>query len=282
MDKVRTVEIFQVDAFARTPFRGNPAAVCLLTEAMPDSRLQAIAAEMNLSETAFAQPRRGSNYEPGNNEFYLRWFTPLVEVPLCGHATLATAKILFDEVGITADSLLFETKSGLLTARRYGGGASLDFPADEPVAVAPPQDIMAALGLSTCAQAMVGRQTQKLVLQVAKPADVFDLRPDFRRLRAAHCPFPIKGVGVTAYDGEQYDFVSRYFNPWAGVDEDPVTGSVHTLLATFWRQRLGKEELKAFQASPRGGELLLRPIADGRVELSGEAVIVLRGELLLD
>lgn len=278
--EAKHLPLYQVDAFTERRFCGNPAAVCLLTEPLADEVLRSIAAEMNLSETAFLTPLDG-DYSPRARAFRLRWFTPLVEVPLCGHATLATTKVLFDELGIEADAVSYTTLSGILKARRDAGGIALDFPLDEPVSVPPVPELLAALGITDYEQIVLGKTTRKLVVQVADAAAVSALNPDFGRLRSLAVPWGIKGVGVTAPAGPKYDFISRYFNPWAGVDEDPVTGSVHTLLARFWADKLDKTELRAYQASARGGEILLRLIPSGRVELVGQATIIFRGQLVL-
>lgn len=278
---MRRIELYQVDAFTDKPFGGNPAAVCLVTGQLEDGLLQSIAAEMNLSETAFVQPVGHGSFSIDNRRFKLRWFTPVLEVQLCGHATLATAKVLFEEIGLKTDEIVFETLSGELIARRESEGITLDFPLDEPEAVAVPTELMSAMGLSGCQEAFLGENTRKLVLRVADPEAVKGMRPDFAGMKNATLAYGIKGVGVTAAgDGKQFDVVSRYFNPWAGVDEDPVTGSVHTVLAAYWANRLGKSELRAYQASPRGGEILLRVRGARRVELVGKAAIVLRGQLI--
>ena len=277
---MRRFELYQADAFTDKPFGGNPAAVCLVMGQLEDGLLQSIAAEMNLSETAFVQPVGDGSFSIDNRRFKLRWFTPVLEVPLCGHATLATAKVLFEESGVKTDEIVFETLSGELIARRESEGITLDFPLDEPEAAAVPTELMAAMGLSGCQEVFLGKNTRKLVLRVADPEEVKDMCPDFAGMKNTALAYGIKGVGVTAADGKHYDFVSRYFNPWAGVDEDPVTGSVHTLLAAYWAKQLGKTELRAYQASSRGGEILLRLGNAGRVELVGKAAIVLRGHLM--
>lgn len=277
-DELGRLDLYQVDAFTDKPFSGNPAAVCLLQEKLEDRCLQLIAAEMNLSETAFVQI--GAGDASAKTRFNLRWFTPLLEVPLCGHATLATAEVLFDEMGLQTEEIVFETLSGELIARRDPAGIVLDFPLDEPEAVSEPTELMAAMGLRRCSGVILGKKTRKLVFVLDNLEDIRNLRPDFAQMKKASLPYEIKGVGVTAaYDGGNSDFVSRYFNPWAGVEEDPVTGSVHTLLAAYWAEQLGRRELRAYQASARGGDILLRVREDNRVEIIGKATIVLRGQL---
>ncbi len=278
---MKTIPIFQVDAFTGEPFAGNPAAVCLLQQPYDDVFLQTVAAEMNLSETAFLL-REGERLWEETTAFSLRWFTPRVEVPLCGHATLASAAVLFDEVGVTAGAVTFRTLSGELIARRTPEGILLDFPADPPVPVAEPADALAALGLtaSDVIAAARGERTQKLLLHMRDAGTLRELAPDFPALLAAEGMRNYRGLIVTA-EGEAHDFVSRYFAPWVGIDEDPVTGSAHTVLTPYWAEQLNKRELAAYQASSRGGELVVRLREAGRVELVGQAVVVLRGDLFI-
>lgn len=263
--------LFHVDAFTDRAFAGNPAAVCVLSDEpeRQDAWLQSIAGELNLSETAFL--RRA------NSGWKLRWFTPSVEVDLCGHATLASAHVLW-EAGFAAPgtTLAFETKSGrLCAAKRADGGIELDFPAEEASASAPPSDLLAALGVESARY--TGRNRLDHLVKARDERAVRALAPDFRRLAAA-CG-PARGVIVTAEsDRPEWDFVSRYFAPAAGIDEDPVTGSAHCCLGPFWAQRLGKKELSGYQASARGGTVAVR-VGDGRVFLGGRAVTVFRGEL---
>ncbi len=267
---------YHVDAFSRLPFKGNPAAVCLMERELPDATLQAIAAELNLSETAFVQRLPGINDWRAAPAYRLRWFTPLLEVPLCGHATLAAAKVLFAEWQHPAQRLEFATLSGTLYAKREDEGIALDFPLDRPIATQASPEMLAALQLEEYESAFVGERTGKLALHVSDASAVYELQPDF--LRLGRLPF-CKGVAVTARGSEPYDMVSRYFNPWAGVNEDPVTGSVHTLLAAWWGERLKKTSLHAYQASPRGGEMRLRYAPGQRLELIGDARVVVRGKL---
>ncbi|HEX5503625.1 MAG TPA: PhzF family phenazine biosynthesis protein [Thermomicrobiales bacterium] len=258
--------ITQVDAFTATPFVGNPAAVCLLAAPRDDRWLQRVAREMNLSETAFLVRR--------DDGFDLRWFTPAVEVDLCGHATLASAHVLWEEGHLApGERARFHTRSGLLTAGREGEWIWLDFPA-EPAEPAPaPADLARALGV---APVWVGKNRFDYLVEVATEAEVRGLRPDFGLLAA----IPTRGVIVTspAASGE-YDFVSRFFGAAVGVNEDPVTGSAHCALAPFWAARLGRDELTGYQASARGGVVRVRA-RGARVEIGGQAVTVLRGELI--
>ena len=261
------LRITQVDAFTATPFGGNPAAVCLLPRPADASWMQHVAREMNLSETAFLVRREDGGFD-------LRWFTPVVEVDLCGHATLASAHALWEQQHVARDApAVFHTRSGRLSAVLRDGWIEMDFPAepDEPTPV--PDGLAAALGTEP---AYVGRNRFDYLVEVDSEETVRRLTPDSRRLRE----FDARGVIVTAPAAtEGFDFVSRFFGPRAGVDEDPVTGSAHCCLGPYWQRRLGRDTLTAWQASERGG--LVRVAVRGeRVLLSGQAVTVMRGELL--
>ncbi len=269
----KPVPIHQVDAFTDVPFRGNPAAVCLLDAARDAAWMQDVAAEMNLAETAFLW-RDADAYR-------LRWFTPAVEVPLCGHATLASAHVLFETAREKPDAeIAFETLSGRLLAAREGGWIRLDFPALPPRAepTAPPPGLMTSLGLAAARVYEVPRPNTSdgpsWLVEVASLADVLAVRPDFGALRrvSGHA------VILTARGEGDHDFVSRFFVPKAGIDEDPVTGGAHCSLAPFWSARLGREELTGFQLSLRTGIVRVRQ-RGARVHLLGQAVTVLRGEL---
>jgi PhzF family phenazine biosynthesis protein len=259
--------LFQVDAFASGPFTGNPAAVCLLDGPGDPAWMQAVAAEMNLSETAFVHARDGET-----GRFGLRWFTPTVEVDLCGHATLASAHVLWETRRLATEvAARFETRSGVLTATRAGDDVALDFPADPVVAAEPEPDLLDAIGLGH-AVASTGRIGW--VLEVADARVVRDAHPDFTRLAA----FDIAVLTARA-DDAAYDFVSRCFGPKFGIDEDPVTGSAHCALGPYWAERLGKTELTGYQASARGGVVRVTVHGD-RTVLGGRAATVTRGELV--
>ncbi len=264
------VRIIQVDAFTDRPYAGNPAAVCLLEAERPAGWMQRVAAEMNLSETAFPVP--------AGDGWRLRWFTPAAEVPLCGHATLATAHVLWTAGGVDmARELRFETASGELRANRRGGEIELDVPALAVTAVDPPAGLLEALGAGDAVEG-VHAQGDELLVHLSSAAAVRGLRPDFAALRR----LDLEGVVVTAVsDDAAFDIVSRYFAPWVGIDEDPVTGSAHCRLAPFWRHRLGRDELRAHQASKRGGALRVT-VRDDRVLLTGRAVTVLDGRLVAE
>lgn len=274
------IKIFQVDAFTSEAFKGNPAAVCILENDISDELMKNIAQEMNLSETAFVKHLKNSNIGKGNL-FSLRWFTPEVEVDLCGHATIATSKVLFDEFNIKEQYIKYETKSGLLTAKKKDEKISLDFPIDKALDFNLTQDILDAMGIRSYSKAIIGEKTRKLVIEVKDKDNIINLKPNFEILKSLKFKSDVKGIGVTCRGNEKYDFISRYFNPWAGINEDPVTGSVHTLLANYWSNKLNKMDMNAYQASNRSGEISLKLLENDRVRLSGEAVIVLRGELYL-
>jgi PhzF family phenazine biosynthesis protein len=260
------LHIVQVDAFTATPFAGNPAAVCVLPAPREDQWLQQVAREMNLSETAFLL-RRPDGFE-------LRWFTPAIEVDLCGHATLASAHVLWEDGHLAPQQTArFHTRSGLLTAERSGDWIELNFPAVPEEETAPPAGLAQALGVTPL---YVGKNRTGLLVQVATEDQVRTLQPDFAALKK----LPARGVIATSRSTQpQFDFVSRYFAPQAGIDEDPVTGSAHCCLGPFWAKHLRKEQLIAYQASARGGVVRVR-VAGDRVHLGGQAVTVLRGELL--
>ena len=260
------LSIVQADAFTDKPFAGNPAAVCVLPTPRDEAWMQNVASEMNLSETAFLVREGGG--------FHLRWFTPTIEVALCGHATLASAHVLWECGHLKpGEQARFRTLSGLLTADQRGDWIEMDFPvkADEP-ADAPPR-LGEALG---AALKYVGKNQFDYIAEVESEAVLRGLKPNFSLLSEVG----IRGVIVTARaETAGFDFVSRFFAPGAGVNEDPVTGSAHCCLAPFWAKRLGKTEFLAYQASARGGVVRVRLEGD-RVILGGQAVTVLRGELL--
>ena len=265
IESMTELPLYQLDAFTDRPFAGNPAAVCPLRAWLPDRVLQQIAMENNLSETAFLVP--------DGEDFALRWFTPALEVDLCGHATLASAQVVFDKLRPGSDSVRFETSSGTLTVRRDGEKLTMDFPAAPPQAGAVDADLLAPLGFSP-REALPIRALHgaPYVLAVyGTEAEVAGLRPRFTEMQANFI--------VTA-PGEEVDFVSRFFAPRSGVDEDPVTGSAHCTLAPFWTARLGKEKLRARQISARGGELECRVSGD-RVLLTGTCVYFLEGRIVL-
>lgn len=259
-------EIFQVDAFADRPFGGNPAGVCLLPKPADERWMQLVATEMNLSETAFLVEQ--------NDGFQLRWFTPAVEVELCGHATLASAHILWEQGVLAPDSpARFHTRSGLLSAVRKDAWIEMDFPAEPEIQADFPSDIYKAFGADA---RYVGKNRFDFLLEFDSAEIVRKMAPDFSLLRDV----AVRGFIVTSpSDKDQYDFISRFFAPAAGVDEDPVTGSAHCCLGPYWAKKLGQNELIGYQASKRGGVVKVR-VGDKRVYLCGQAITVMRATLL--
>ncbi|RPI80392.1 MAG: PhzF family phenazine biosynthesis protein [Chloroflexi bacterium] len=259
--------IYQVDAFTDRPFCGNPAGVVILDGPVEELWMRNIAREMNLSETAFLYPV--------DDGFNLRWFTPAVEVDLCGHATLASAHILYETKRLNSDAQArFHTKSGLLTAQKCGDWIELNFPAkfEEPAEI--PIGLVEALDVSPL---YVGKNQFDYLVEVVSEDAVRSIRPNFSLLKQ----LPVRGTIVTARsdEGSPYDFVSRFFAPAVGIDEDPVTGSAHTCLTPYWSAKLGKADMTAFQASERGGILMLKNLGE-RVTISGQAVTVMTGEFV--
>ena len=261
------IRIVQVDAFTNRPFAGNPAAVCVLREQKPEEWLRDVAREMNLSETAFLWPRNG--------EYDLRWLTPSVEVDLCGHATVASAHVLWEDGHLPEGrQARFHTRSGLLTADRKGDWIELDFPAKLASAVEAPAELLRGLGLEHAR--FVGKNAFDYFVEIDSEEAVRALEPNFSALRK----FSVRGIIVTARSSSaEFDFVSRFFAPGAGLDEDPVTGSAHTALGPYWGEKLGKTKMTGYQASARGGVVRVT-LAGERVLLGGQAVTVMTGELL--
>jgi PhzF family phenazine biosynthesis protein len=261
-------EIFIVDAFAERPFKGNPAGVCVLKGLRDDGWRQDVAREMNLSETAFLEKRPDGSYT-------LRWFTPAVEVDLCGHATLASAHILWESGEVAAgERAVFHTRSGILSAVKQGDWIEMDFPSEPEKNAAAPAELIGALEVEPL---YTGRNRFDYLVEVDCEETVRNLNPDMTRLKRVD----MRGVIVTSRSlSAGYDFVSRFFAPAVGVDEDPVTGSAHCCLGPYWGGKLGKKALMAYQASSRGGILRVGLQGD-RVLIGGQAVTVLRAELVL-
>lgn len=253
------INVYQVDAFANKPFEGNPAAICPLEEWLPEQTMQALAAENNLSETAFFVAEEGG--------FGLRWFTPQTEVDLCGHATLAAAYVLFEELGYQGEELRFSTKSGTLSVERNGDSLRMDFPAQPPKPFELPTQLVEAFAA-----------TPEDCLKFADIVAVFssedmvrNAAPDMMLLEQLDC----RGIIITA-EAKEYDFIARWFGPRTGIEEDPVTGSAFTQLVPYWANRLGRSEFRAKQVSARGGEVSCELLGD-RVLISGKAVLFMRG-----
>ena len=256
------IPIYQIDAFTSCVFAGNPAAICPLEEWLPDEQMQSIAAENNLAETAFFVTR--------GDGFDLRWFTPMVEVDLCGHATLASAFVLFEKLDYSGESITFSTKSGMLTVlRRVDGMLEMDFPSRPPVPCSPDPELVPALDLVP--QLVLGNRDYFCVFKIED--DVRALKPDMYRLRNID-----RFAVIATAPGTDCDFVSRFFAPGQGVDEDPVTGSAHCTLIPYWSERLDKKELFARQLSARGGEIYCED-RGLRVGIAGNAVLYLEGSI---
>ncbi len=262
-----TIPIYQVDSFSAAPFKGNPAGVCLIEAQKPDAWMANVAKEMNLSETAFPLPE-GDGYR-------LRWFTPAVEVDLCGHATLATAHILWETGRLKpGEQACFQSRSGLLSATRSADGwIEMNFPVKLVEPVDAPEGLIEALGVEPV---FVGKNVFDYLIEVETEDEVRAAQPDMALLNSVQA----RGAILTSRgaSGGQYDFISRFFAPQVGVPEDPVTGSAHSALTPYWANKLGKQELFAYQASARGGQLRLRLEGD-RAMIAGQAVTVIRGEL---
>ena len=263
---MKAIPIFTVDAFTDIPYSGNPNGVCILDKIMPDKWMQNVAEELKLSDTAFLLKK-------GHAEYDLRWFTPELEVDLCGSATLASAHILW-ELGIIEkdESIVFNTKSGILSAESVVDGIILDFPIVETPAIKPPDGLLKALNLDEGLPAFDGNSYT--LVEIDSAEKLLAVAPDFGALKKVDT----LGVIVTAKGSGDVDFVSRFFAPAAGFDEDPVTGSAHTRLANYWSRKLGKTKMRAKQLSRRGGSLMVEVFGD-RVKITGKAVTVIKGEL---
>ncbi|XDV50221.1 hypothetical protein PO909_019316 [Leuciscus waleckii] len=280
------IPIFTVDAFTNVPFKGNPAAICLLENELPDDLYQSIAAEMNLSETAFITRRNSMDFSSGA-KFGLRWFSPKTEVPLCGHATLASAAVLFYIKKNINPVVVFETMSGDLYVRQHEDSLIMDFPLNKPK----PQDqheikdlLKAAVGDLPIQDVCYSPSTKKLMIRLADTCDrseLISLRPEAETLLRNETTGKIKSLIVTLKGPQTtqsgYDFYSRVFAPWVGVPEDPVTGSAHSVLAGYWSEKLEKKKMMAYQCSSRGGEVKLQIRDDGRLDIIGQAQIILQG-----
>ncbi len=272
------IPLFQLDSFSNEAFRGNPAAVCLITEEYEDTILQKIAAEMNLSETAFIYVEDFDKLVDSDT-FRLRWFTPQIEVNLCGHATLASAAVLFNEYQLKSDLIKFKTLSGELFARKVDEKIQLNFPSTETESIEPNNSMLEALGIDDFEAYTYSEVSQDLLIQVKELNIVKNLTPDFSAMKAIDNEQRVRGVIVTSIGDNTCDFVSRFFAPWVGINEDPVTGSAHTQLQPYWSKILGKNEMKAKQISNRGGEVTVRATQNNRVEIEGDAKLVLKGNL---
>jgi PhzF family phenazine biosynthesis protein len=259
------IPIYQVDAFSARPFAGNPAAICALESWLPDEVMQSIAAENNLAETAF--------FVKNGESFHLRWFTPVVEVDLCGHATLASAYVLWERLGYSQDTINFDTKSGRLRVTRNGDLLALDFPSRPPEPCEAWPGLALALGGGASPSEILAARDYLVVYE--NEDQVRALRPDMARLSLTD-----RFAVIVTAPGSHVDFVSRFFAPARGVPEDPVTGSAHCTLIPYWSRRLGKTNLHAMQVSPRGGELYCQDLG-ARVRIAGRASLFLEGVIIL-
>lgn len=264
------MKTYIVDSFTSEVFKGNPAGVCLVGTPLAESMMHSIAKELNYSETAFVIPRDQPNC------FSIRYFSPVTEIPLCGHATLASSKVIFSDVHPESNTVEFTTGQGLeLKCKRSGDLIEMSFPVYEVEPAEPTPELLESLGIAETNNCAFNQETGILLLEIASTELLSNLKPDFVRLVNSYQG--IRGVLVTAAANDEYDFHSRYFWPWSGGEEDPVTGGTHTFLAKYWSQRLGRTKLKSFQSSARTGSMDLE-LADGILVIKSQAVIVLKGD----
>lgn len=270
------IPVFYLDAFTNQKFRGNPIAICPLEKPISNELMQNIAFEINFSETAFVW-NENSDFSQSNT-FNLKWFTPTNEVSLCGHGTLGTSALLFNYFNNQNTEIFFETLSGKLSAKKEDNLIWLNFPKRNYENFIPSEEVLSALGINNYLSCVLSKNSQTLLIELD---DISTINPDFVKLKNIEQDF-IEAVIVTKKNNDKYDFSSRYFTPWHGINEDPVTGSAHCLLSTYWSNKLQKNEMLAYQASLRGGEVNIKTFDNSdRVFLGGETVMVLKGELLL-
>lgn len=263
------METFIVDSFTDQAFKGNPAGVCLTDKTLEDKLMQAIAQELNLSETAFVQKSEVEGH------FSIRYFSPKMEIPLCGHATLASAKVLFDKTALS--QIHFHTAEDLdLPIRKEKEAIVMQFPVYQTTAAEAPKALLSALGLNEIVNSVYNKETHILLLEIESSQDLAQLAPDFQAL--VHTHNDINGVLVTAGGHDHYDFHSRYFWPWSGSNEDPVTGATHTFLTPYWASRLNKTKMTSFQSSPRSGFMQVELLDDQQMLIRGKAVITFEGK----
>lgn len=266
------IQTYIVDSFTDKPFKGNPAGVCLLTQALKNEQMQSIAKELGLSETAFV------NQKENQNKYTIRFFSPVMEIPLCGHATLAASKVLF-EVFPEMETIHFENIQNLeLIIKKYGDEIEMEFPIYDTIPQNAPEELLKALGIESISNSEFNKETNILLLEIENSEILKNLSPDFERLKRSHNT--INGVLVTAISRrDNYDFESRYFWPWSGTNEDPVTGGTHTFLAKYWGYRLNKTKMNSYQCSERTGFMEVELISDKKMKIKSEAQIVLKGVL---
>jgi len=266
------METYIVDSFTDEAFKGNPAGVCILSTAISEDKMLKIAQELNLSETAFIQQKENEN------SYSIRYFSPVMEIPLCGHATLASAKVLFENSNL--NEIQFTTFQNLaIITKKTGNEITMEFPVYETEPATVPLALLDALGLSSFKNCAYNNETNILLLEISSTEALGKLTPDFEALVKTHNT--INGVLVTAASSGEYDFHSRYFWPWSGSNEDPVTGATHTFLTKYWSKRLNKTKMKSFQASKRTGFLKIELIENNQLLIKGEAVLIFKGQLLI-
>lgn len=265
------METYIVDAFTNNAFKGNPAGVCIVTEFISEEKMQSIAQELNLSETAFIQ-------HISNNQYSIRYFSPIMEIPLCGHATLASAKVIFENTVL--EEIHFTTFQNIeLITKKVAEKISMIFPIYETTKATISKELLNALGISEINNCVYNKETNIILLEISSPSVLANLTPDFEALVKTNNT--INGVLVTAPSTDEYDFHSRYFWPWSGSNEDPVTGATHTFLAKYWSEKLDKTIMKSFQASQRTGSMEVELIKNNQLVIKGEAVIVFKGKLCI-
>jgi len=266
------METFIVDSFTNEKFKGNPAGVCILNTTLSEGTMLKIAQELNLSETAFIQQKENEN------KYSIRYFSPIMEIPLCGHATLASAKVLFENSNL--NEIKFTTFQNLeLITKKFGNEITLEFPVYETEKASVSEALLDALGISKIDNCVYNKQTNIILLEISSTEELTNLTPNFEALVKTHNT--INGVLVTAPSTGEYDFHSRYFWPWSGSNEDPVTGATHTFLTKYWSKRLNKTKMKSFQASKRTGFMEVELIENNQLLIKGEAVLIFKGQLLI-
>lgn len=266
------MDAYIVDSFTNKAFKGNPAGVCILKEPISEDKMLKIAQELNLSETAFIQQKETKN------SYSIRYFSPVMEIPLCGHATLASAKVIFENS--TLSEIKFTTFQNLeLITKNSGSEITMEFPAYETIPSSVSTELLDALGIITINNCEYNNETNILLLEISSDKALGNLTPDFEALVKTHNT--INGVLVTAPSSGEYDFHSRYFWPWSGSNEDPITGATHTFLTKYWSKRLNKTKMKSFQASKRTGFMEVELIENNQLLIKGEAVLIFKGQLLI-
>tara|TARA_R110002051_G_scaffold275917_2_gene336885 strand:+ start:2376 stop:3194 length:819 start_codon:yes stop_codon:yes gene_type:complete len=266
------IETYIVDSFTDKPFKGNPAGVCILTQKLTDKQMQSIAKELGLSETAFICKI------DNQDKYSIRYFSPVMEIPLCGHATLASSKVLF-EINPKIDAIHFKNIQNLdLMIKKYGKKIEMEFPVYDTIPQNAPDELLNALGIETIINCEYNKETNILLLEIKSSEQLENLSPDFEKLKQSHNS--INGVLITSISQkDDYDFESRYFWPWSGTNEDPVTGGTHTFLAKYWNNRLNKKKMNSYQCSERTGFMEVELISENKLLIKSEAQIILKGEL---